>query len=158
TQYCYLDNNTPPNSHCVQDSQQSQNRIISGKLYFKILDTYYNDNYGAYTAKVVSGVYLPSGFIQSFYTNLQGILLDVQNTTNSELIGHLIPIARSLLTFYVVITGLMFLIGMTNITHTDILVRLFKIFIIVTLASDTSFSFFNFYLIPYFTVIPQQVS
>lgn len=160
TEFCYLDySGSVPVTRCVQDSQINQYRpLVSGKLYFKILDTFYGDNFGSYSINIVSGVYLPAGFIESFYTNLQGILSDVRAAANAQIISNLASTGRALLTFSVVWTGILFLLGVTSITHTDLLVRLFKIFIITTLISDTSFSFFNFYLVPYFTVIPQQIS
>ncbi|MDC0864535.1 type IV secretion system protein [Rickettsiaceae bacterium] len=52
-------------------------------------------------------------------------------------------IARTALTLYVIIYGLMFLAGATQITVTNIVVRTIKIAIVVALFSDTSWSFFN---------------
>lgn len=52
-------------------------------------------------------------------------------------------IARSMLVIYIIIYGLMFLAGATQITVTDIVIRVLKIGVIVALFSETSWTFFS---------------
>ncbi|MDP4709037.1 MAG: type IV secretion system protein, partial [Rickettsiaceae bacterium] len=52
-------------------------------------------------------------------------------------------IARSIMVIYIIVYGLMFLAGATQITVTDIVVRVLKIGVIVALFSETSWTFFS---------------
>lgn len=59
--------------------------------------------------------------------------------------------ARIALTLYVIIFGIMFLIGAVQITAQEVINRVFKIIIIVTLLGENSWEFFNGYLFNVFT-------
>lgn len=59
--------------------------------------------------------------------------------------------ARVALTLYVIIFGIMFLIGAVQITAQEVINRIIKIIIIVTLLGENSWEFFNGYLFNVFT-------
>jgi type IV secretion system protein VirB6 len=52
-------------------------------------------------------------------------------------------IAKTMLVIYIILYGLTFLAGATQITTTDIVIRVLKIGLIIALFSDTSWTFFN---------------
>jgi len=52
-------------------------------------------------------------------------------------------IARTMMVIYIIVYGLMFLAGATQITVTDIVIRVLKIGVIVALFSETSWTFFS---------------
>lgn len=52
-------------------------------------------------------------------------------------------IAQSLLVLYIIVYGLLFLLGATKITIEDIVLRVLKIGVIITLFSEESWNFFN---------------
>ena len=59
-------------------------------------------------------------------------------------------IARTMLVLYIIIYALAFLAGATEITVADIVTRVLKIGVILTLFSETSWTFFNQYLFNFF--------
>lgn len=62
-----------------------------------------------------------------------------------------VNIANIMLTLYIIIYGLLFLAGATQITVQDIVTRVIKISIILTLLSESSWSFFDTYVFNLFT-------
>lgn len=103
-----------------------------------------NVNYAVYTGTtwfsdiIYTGVVKPitdqfHKFTRDFYTKL---------ARNSSLQR----IGRLALVLYICIYGLTFLAGATQITSKDLIIRIFKITLIVILLGDTSWEFFNKYL------------
>jgi type IV secretion system protein VirB6 len=70
---------------------------------------------------------------------------ELSKTIYRKLIGNpaVQNIAKTMLVIYIILYGLTFLAGATQITTTDIVIRVLKIGLIITLFSDTSWTFFN---------------
>lgn len=137
---------------CTTDLYGGQPHIIKGKLYFKILDSHYQDNAGTYTLRVVTGVYGSKGFIQSSVEIFEDTIVKVtQALYNGILNSNFVNIVRALLFFYIALSALVFSLGLSRQGQQDLIMRLFKIGVIVTLISPGSWDFFNNHLFKLFT-------
>jgi type IV secretion system protein VirB6 len=129
-------------------------------LYFKILDKFYDDNNGQYRITIKSGVSDTRPDPLEFLTNLikaelfgddknKGVVRSIyEGVINTP--GYRVAVS-ALLTIYIMFTGASFLIGNTNLTHTELIVRILKISVVSTLLSSTnSWQFFHDYLFTYF--------
>ena len=58
---------------------------------------------------------------------------------------------KGLLTLYIMIYGMMFLLGMVQISQTDLVIRVVKIGIVAGLMNDKTFEFFNLYVFDFVT-------
>lgn len=159
TQTC--SNDSTNTTTCVNDTNsQNSNYIPKGMLYFKIMDSYYSDNVGQYTVSVVSGIYSGEGIIYktiiSFQTVIQQITKSLYNNVvnNPMFQGNI----RALIILYVALTGFMFSVGMLRIQQGELIIRLFKIGVVATLISPTSWNFFNTYLFSIFTDGAQSIA
>ena len=148
--------------------------LIGGKLYFKILDNYYENNSGQYSIVIKSGVLNqekdPLQHIielvknRLFGDNLQ--YKSAQKTSGDISIkgtqGFIEKIYKNiaaksgfrkfvmaLLTLYVMSFGFLYLMGLVQINHQELLSRVLKIMIVSVLLTETSWSFFynNFFIL-----------
>ena len=142
------------------ENDEVKSKYVGGKLYFKILDKYYNDNNGQYKVVVKSGISRVSPDPITYATTLvkgfifggngtsgivRGIYLGIVNNPSYRLVVSM------LLTLYIVYTGLSYLVGNIQLTHTELIVRVVKIAIVSTLLNtEYSWRFFNDYLFVYF--------
>lgn len=142
------------------DDPALQMQYASSKLYFKILDRFYDDNNGQYRIVVKSGVESTQPDPIKFLTDLvrnnlfgvnndYGLIRNIYtNITNNS--GYRIAVS-AMLSLYIIFTAFSFLIGNLNITHTELIIRVIKVGIIsALLSSEYSWSFFNDYLFAYF--------
>ena len=127
-------------------------------LYFKILDKFYDDNNGQYKLVIKSGVLDsrpdPLQFLEKLikdqFFGTDGLVSQIYLKITTENVGYRLAVS-ALLTLYVMFTAFSFLIGNLNITHTELMVRIFKISLVSTLLSSSySWTFFNDYLFSYF--------
>lgn len=128
----------------------------AGRIWLRIVDEdgNYQENYGRY--KVIVKQPASSSTPGSFLSKLiNGIInpitrqIDMISQTmfeNGEHSAVFKNIIRILLLLYIMFYGVGLLIGTQQITHRDLLVRLIKIGVILTLMSDTGINFFNEYL------------
>lgn len=158
TNQCTVDPNNPnsqtDNTICLADMNTANINIVpKGKLYFKIEDTHYQDNVGNFTVDVVSGVHTGIGFIEKTVRAFESQMGKVTKGMYENITGQFgfINIVRTLIYFYIVITGLMFIMGNINTTQAELVIRLFKVSLLLILISPTSFEFFNTYLFSFFT-------
>jgi type IV secretory pathway VirB6-like protein len=112
----------------------------------------------AITANLLHGIMVPfNHFLEEdiqklFYNNLVCGIDDCSNTSEIDDNGTIfIRSVQLLLVFYIAFTALTFLMGITNITQGDLVYRLIKIAIILTLISPTSWEFYNLYVIGLFS-------
>lgn len=138
----------------------------SGNLYIRVRDSYYGDNTGSYNVKIQYKEYVSGGLISSLIEDLKNILRDmtlsasVQYFHNISCIGsacecvdgancnsQYVDYIRSLLILYIAGYGIAFLIGAVQISQMDLLIRVMKIGMVLTLISPNSFDFFynNFF-------------
>lgn len=153
TEFCDIDEN------CTRDEYQGQEAVAKGKLYFRISDTYYQDNDGFYTVQVISGVTSSKGFIQNaieiFETTIEQV---TEAIYNGILNSNFVNIVRALLLFYIALTALTFSLGLMQKGQQELIIRLIKVGIIVALISPTSWEFFNKYLFQLFTEGAHEIS
>lgn len=137
------------------------------KLYFKILDKFYDDNNGQYRIQIKSGVSREMTDPISYMTKLvKEFLFGVDNdyglikniyvgVVNQS--GYRAAVS-AMLTLYIMFTALSYLAGNIQITHTEMLTRVVKIAIVSALLSTQySWSFFNDYLFVYFIGGVEQI-
>ncbi len=85
-----------------------------------------------------------TGAVQEIYQNM------IKNST-------LINAVRALLILYIAYSSLNFMLGISPISQKEVVVRLFKIAIVLILISDNSWNFFNQYLFVLFTNGTQEL-
>lgn len=140
--------------------------LKGGKLYFKILDNYYQDNSGQYIVTVKTGVtdseWDPMDFVvnmvrEFFFGKKDSGFLDsdkgvIANMFTSVITNPSYKMAvSSLLTFSIILYAFNFLIGNVQVTHMDLLVRILKILIVSQLLmAETAWTVLNDYFFKFF--------
>lgn len=139
------------------------NKFVDGKLYFKILDRYYSDNGGQYYVVLKSGVrdpdygpiakliYLVTDTLNDaakrIYQTMTNGTANVNGTVETT---EFVKAIRALLILYIIITCIVFAMGMAEMTQGNLMVHIFKISIMLALISPSSWEFFNGYLFTFF--------
>ena len=134
---------------CVTDkTKDGVDTVATGRLYFKILDSYYQDNSGEYNIRIIGGATKEKGLVQQIIEELRNVMLGVAQEMFEGITGNNLFKAdlRALLVLYVAISAFLFMIGMLRIHQSELVIRLLKIGIIVALISPTAWEFFNNYL------------
>ncbi|EDV18578.1 hypothetical protein TRIADDRAFT_62918, partial [Trichoplax adhaerens] len=112
-----------------------------GTLYFKIEDSYYRDNVGAYKIRVDNGAFIKKkGFIEKLIDFFKDTFSKVQKIIYDNIVkdSGFRTIARILLVLFVIFSVVFFMLGLIEINQTELVVRLFKIDIIATVISDST--------------------
>ena len=138
------------------------------EIYVKILDRYYNNNAGGHSLEFLNGVSESTGthnFLDSIYEFLKDTLLICSNNNCSKDSDQLAAaqvmfknIAEKNVSFrnfvvaiivlFIMISSLLYLFGMVQETKHDLLIRMMKVTLVITLISPGSFEFFyNHFLI-----------
>lgn len=159
TRQCTLDDTG--RTVCKVDTEENgKNTTIKGSLYFKILDSNYEDNVGSYVITVLSGVAGKKGITQEAIEYFTKVMHDVTERIYRGLTGNLgfITMVKAFLLAYVVLSGLLFMLGMLRMHISELIVRLFKLGVVATLVTQTSWEFFNTYLFSFFTVGAQSIA
>lgn len=159
TKQCNLDKKGQ--TVCLEDVDAKGNKTtLRGSLYFKIVDSNYEDNDGGYTITVLSGVAGKKGLIQQVIEDFTKVMHDVTERIYKGLTGNLgfITMVRAFLLAYVALSGVLFMMGMLRMHISELIIRLFKLGIVATLISETSWEFFNTYLFSFFTVGAQSIA
>jgi type IV secretion system protein VirB6 len=145
----------------------SRLNYVHGRMYFKILDSYYDDNNGQYLVVIKSGLQEPGSDIFTIIQDLvqerlfgdgnaesptlerNGVVRTIyQNIVTAP--GYSTAIRASLI-LYISITSILFLMGSIQLTHTEIINRTIKVAIITALFNPSiSWDFFNNYLFIWF--------
>ena len=138
-----------PPDHC----QKEGNKCF---IFFKILDRYYSDNYGQYTIDFKSGVQKNGspGIITTFIGMVQGVLCNAAESDFKNLIKEqsYLGYIRLILVLYVIFLGLGYLAGFIDFSHKELIVRVFKMAIVIQLVTtESSWSFFSDYFFKFFT-------
>ncbi len=153
-------NNTTYN--CSQDTNANGEGIVAqGRLYFKVLDSYYLDNSGGVVIDLISGIYqegIVTLIVKTFsnYINKASQVL-FQNFLKES---KFLTLVKTLILLYISLTFTTFLLGISNITKNELVMRLLKISIVMVLLINVNdaFNFFNLYLISWFNSISQNFS
>jgi type IV secretion system protein VirB6 len=145
---------TNGNANCSNDlNNKGDNVVLKGKLYFQIKDRHYDDNVGHVDLRIVSGVYRPEGFIERVVTYFDSMMTATTEGLYKNIVRdtRITSAVQALLVFYIALYGLMFMIGLAEAKHQDMITRLIKVALIGVLISDQSWEFFNGYLFALFT-------
>lgn len=154
---------------------QISNNLAQYSVYFKVLDDYYQDNTGAYSMQIFSGIQTSdSGIVSSILTMFQGyvnqFVCQIYNnmmgnpvTCNTDGSTTQIPggittnnvfnlgTIHKLLVLYVVIYAISYLMGLIQHPQRQVFIMLIKMGIIIQLFSTGSWNFFNTIVFDFFT-------
>ena len=141
----------------------------NGKLYFKILDSFYEDNNGQYRVFIKSGVQNGGWDPISFCINIVQTTLfgsgsgngtDYTGATGGGIIPGIyqavaaqsgfVNAVQALLTLYIIFAAMGFLMGSIEMTQKELLDRVFKAIIITILIGPNSWNFFNQHIFIWF--------
>jgi len=139
----------------------------NGYLWLKIFNdpNDYKDSFGQYTVSFFTTSEHGGFFddvLNPLFENLKNTIKDVaktvfKNMTCYQGIGgsgsctNFFNYIKGLLTLYIMIYGMMFLLGMVQISQTDLVIRVVKIGIVAGLMNDKTFEFFNIYVFDFVT-------
>ena len=148
-------------------SEEEKSEYSNSRLYFKILDKFYDDNNGQYKVIVKSGINRTNPDPITYVTNLvkkflfgvdgdygliRSIYLGIVNNPGYR------SAVSAILSLYIMFTALSYLAGNVQLTHTELIVRVGKIAIVSALLSaEYSWTFFNDYLFVYFIGGVEQI-
>lgn len=130
-----------------------------GKIWVRIIDSStYQDNIGRYKVVIMQpkSTSSPSSFLSKYSKLVISPItrqVDFISESMFETGSHSAVfknIIRVSLILYIVLYGFTFVMGHGNFTHKDLISRVFKIGIVITLISDTGINFFNDYLFDLF--------
>ena len=124
------------------------------KLYFRFLDTYYQDNLGSYNVTIKSGLTKsPIDPIAFLISKVREVVLNTVEAIYKSLIKdyHFQNIVNATLLIFIVIYSLMFIMGMVRFTAGDLAIKGLKVGIISVAMSDNSWAFYNKILFKLFT-------
>ncbi|MDB1134992.1 type IV secretion system protein [Candidatus Anaplasma sp. TIGMIC] len=124
------------------------------KIYVKILDNYYYDNAGGYSLEFTKGVVRGKNTdIFEYVRKLvrgeldkagQGIF---KNITSNKTFKNLV---YAIITLFLVVTSLVYVMGMVRTPLVDLIVRLLKVILVLLLISPNSWDFFYNHLLQMF--------
>jgi type IV secretory pathway VirB6-like protein len=121
------------------------------QLYVKMIDQLYEDNYGSYTVSSKSGFNSAPGALAWLVNIIQTSLCDATISIYNNLIPYL-GYLRVFLILYVAFSAIGFLVGTVEITQRELMMRLFKIALVIQISTtQSSWSFFNNYFFSFFT-------
>jgi type IV secretion system protein VirB6 len=148
-------------------TDEEKEKYNDSKLYFKILDKFYDDNNGQYRIQIKSGVSREMTDPISYMTKLVKEFLFGVNNDYGLIKNIYVGVVNqagyraavsAMLTLYIMFTALSYLAGNIQITHTELLTRIVKIAIVSALLStEYSWSFFNDFLFAYFIGGVEQI-
>ncbi|RZI45250.1 type IV secretion system protein [Rickettsiales endosymbiont of Peranema trichophorum] len=143
-----------PSGHVTFQNDLDNNNmpyVKGGRLYFRILDSNYEDNAGGYTVNILSGVYTPKGFVQTAIEYVKSTLEGVSKRIYSRVVVYITKTVQALLIIYIIVTGLLFTLGMMQTPQSELIIRCIKVGIVSALISESSWDFFNAYLFNIFS-------
>ena len=128
---------------------------VGGRAYFKILDRYYDDNSGLYYVALKRGfdqaIQPPIAWTIDIVTTQLNQTAEVLFNTilsNSEYLSSL----RAVILLYIIISGIMFLGGMLEMSEKELINMLIRLTIVMQLlTTETSWQFFDQYFFQLFT-------
>jgi type IV secretion system protein VirB6 len=127
----------------IKSQSFTQEKIpAGGLLYFKIEDSYYRDNVGSYKIKIDNGAFIKKvGYIEQLIDFFKATFKKVEKVISENIVQEygFRTVVRALLVLFVIFTVIFFMLGLIEINQTELIVRLFKIGIISTVISDSTF-------------------
>ncbi len=134
--------------HPIKDASCQNVELQPGwKVYIKILDRYYWDNAGGYAFEFISGVRQERGLM--IFETIRKKVKETLITQGGEAIFKRIvendsykSLVHSLLVLFLMISALLYILGMIQQPMPDFLVRVLKISLVLMLISPNSWQFF----------------
>lgn len=144
---------------CSNDTANGATNLVGGRLYLKILDSYYEDNYGTYTISFTNGIYRP-GFIQQAIEIFETQLNFISAQLFLSVMNPMANIATLVLTLYLAINAITFMMGISSKNQTEMLMILIKVAFIGSMLGNakTFFDFMNGHFFGLFTSIANTFS
>lgn len=145
-----------------------------GYLWLKIknADADYKDSFGQYDVQFFTSVKrgafyndVLNPFFEGLKSKIQGASVTMfKNMTCYKGLGNptdgctnFFQYIKAILILYIMLYGMMFLMGMVKITQTDLVIRVIKIGIVAGLMNDSTFEFFNSYVFNFVTGFTDEI-
>lgn len=113
-------------------------KLIGGKIYLKIYDSYYNDNSADYSDNGRSYIFINiergviySNVISQIIRLLVNTIDNTANALSHSLVQSLKNVILSIIILYIAFTGFMFMTGLSKITQKEAFVKLIKLSIVM---------------------------
>ena len=141
----------------------SPGNIGGSRLYFKIVDRYYNDNEGGYSVKIKEGTKNisegPVVKVVRFFTDTVSVIM---RRVYEGIVSHsdYLTIVRNLLVLYIVVYGYKLMIARNSQEdlRKDAVIRMFKVGVVGALISPGSWEFFYNHVFHIFLVGVQSLA
>jgi type IV secretory pathway VirB6-like protein len=131
----------------LKNSASTDVKITKGmSVYGKIYDSYYLDNYGTYQLNFISGVIKRTS--KPIFQNCRDFILNPLRDLIQKIFINLTSdnayriSIYALITLYIAITGLMYLMGLVQSQIGELSTRLFKIGMVFVMLTPNAWSFF----------------
>jgi hypothetical protein len=124
-------------------------------LYFKILDSFYNDNSGSYEVIIKNGFISSNGYpisnlVALFKKKMDQLSESIFKTTIKN--SNFTTPVKATLTLYIIVLTISFMFGLVQMSHKELLSRMLKLIIVTQLLTgDSSYTFFKDYFFTFFT-------
>jgi type IV secretion system protein VirB6 len=138
-----------------------------GYLWLKIKNDAndYQDSFGQYDVQFFTSVETGAfykGVLDPFFTGLKNKIKDASVTIfknmtcykgigGSENCTNFFQYIKFMLILYIMLYGMMFLMGMVKISQNDLVIRVIKVGLVAGLINDSTFEFFNSYVFDFVT-------
>ncbi len=144
---------------CSNDTANGATNIVGGRLYLKILDSYYEDNLGSYTINFTGGIHKP-GFIEQAIGVFENQLNLISKKLFILVMAPMAKIATLLLVLYMAMNGITFMMGISSKNQTEMLMVLLKVAFIGSMLGNatTFYDFMNSHFFSLFTAIANVFS
>lgn len=131
--------------------------ISKGNIWLRVRDDYYSDNVGQYNVSITSTVH-NSGVVSKFLNELITPIIDLFDNLSEEIYisftpqvsKHYIHIVKLSLLIYMMVYGIEFALGLVSISAYDLLIRIFKVAVVIQLFDKNSWVFFDTYFFELF--------
>ncbi|QHD65462.1 type IV secretion system protein [Neorickettsia findlayensis] len=117
------------------------------RIYYKLMDVFYQNNIGGYSLEFRTGVVDPKNtakFFEGVRSTLQKILTGQNEAIYKAITSNndYVSLVKALIVLMIVLTGLRFLMGMSESPPSELLIKVLKMAVILQLISPSSWDFF----------------
>ncbi|MDB2414242.1 type IV secretion system protein [Rickettsiales bacterium] len=131
------------------------------RIFFKIMDNYYDDNIGGYEVHMKSGTRSPEpGPLEAIVQMIKDPLYSVMTRTYEGIVNNkgFVDAVRAAIALFIIFYGFSFMMGMVEGGYNDFLVNIFRVGVVIALISPGSWDFFYNYLFDIFVRGIEQVT
>ncbi|KYH12792.1 type IV secretion system protein [Neorickettsia sp. 179522] len=117
------------------------------RIYYKLMDVFYQNNIGGYSLEFRTGVVDPKNtakFFEGVRSTLQKLLTGQNEVIYKAITSNndYVSLVKALIVLMIVLTGLRFLMGMSDSPPSELLIKVLKMAVILQLISPSSWDFF----------------